>query len=160
MEGKNDSESEIICLTNKDTRIKVSSTLKGSPENTKDKIFDGKSETSWYSSQGKSQYIYVYFDFPIQIKEINFTFDNGFSPKEIEMYISENDEYNNKKPNLNLIKTFSLLETNGIHKLILDENESEKCKNIKTVKFYMKKFSDPFGRVIVYDLKIKGFKKS
>ena len=75
MEGKNDSESEIICLTNKDTRIKVSSTLKGSPENTKDKIFDGKSETSWYSSQGKSQYIYVYFDFPIQIKEINFTFE-------------------------------------------------------------------------------------
>ena len=151
-------ESEVICLTNKDTRIKVSSTLKGSPENTKDKIFDGKLETSWYSSQGKSQYIYVYFDFPIQIKEINFSFDNGFSPKEIEMSISENDEFNNKKPNLTPIKTFCLPETNGMHRLILDEIESEKCKNIKTVKFYMKKFSDPFGRVIVYDLKIKGFK--
>ena len=74
------------------------------------------------------------------------------------MSISENDEFNNKKPNLIPIKTFILSETNGVHQLILDEIESEKCKNVKTVKFLMKKFSDPFGRVIVYDLKIKGFK--
>ena len=90
-----ESENTIICLTNKDTRVKVSSTLKGSPENTKDKLFDGKVETSWYSNQGKLQYIYVYFDEPVKIKEINFNFDGIFGPKEIEMSVSKADEYEN-----------------------------------------------------------------
>ena len=148
--------SEIICLTNKDTRVKVSSTLKGSPENTKDKLFDGKIETSWYSSQGKSQYIYVYFNNSVKIKEIDFIFDSGFAPKEVEISVSEKDEFNNKKPDLIYIKTFDIPYTNEIHKLFLDENEAEKCNNVRTVKLSMKKFWDPFGRVIVYDLKIKG----
>ena len=154
MEDK--SNNEIICLTNKDTKIKVSSTLKGSPENTKDKIFDGKLETSWYSSQGKSQYIYVYFNNSVKIKEIDFIFDSGFAPKEVEISVSEKDEFNNKKPDLIYIKTFDIPNTNEIHKLFLDENEAEKCNNVRTVKLSMKKFWDPFGRVIVYDLKIKG----
>ena len=148
---------EIICLTNKNTRVKVSSTLKGSPENTKDKLFDGNIETSWYSSQGKSQYIYVYFDYPVKIREIYFNFDSGFSPKDIEMSISENDEFNNKKPNLIFIKTFNITNTKE-NVLILDENEAGKCNNVRTVKFLMKKFCDLFGRVIIYDLKIKGMK--
>ena len=148
--------SEIICLTNKDTRVKVSSTLKGSPENTKDKLFDGKTETSWYSSQGKSQYIYVYFNNSVKIREIDFIFDSGFAPKEVEISVSEKDEFNNKKPDLIYIKTFDIPNTNEIHKLFLDENEAEKCNNVRTVKLSMKKFWDPFGRVIVYDLKIKG----
>ena len=148
----------LICLTNKNTRVKVSSTLKGSPENTKDKLFDGKVETSWYSNQGKIQYIYVYFDEPVKIKEINFNFDGSFGPKEIEMSISEIDEYNNKKPILIPIKTFTIPDSNETHKLILSDEESEKCSKVKTVKFLMKKFYDSFGRIIVYDLKIKGFK--
>ena len=148
--------SEIICLTNKDTRVKVSSTLKGSPENTKDKLFDGKIETSWYSSQGKSQYIYVYFNNSVKIKEIDFIFDSGFAPKEVEISVSEKDEFNNKKPDLISIKIFDISNTNEMHKLVLDENEAEKCNNVRTVKLSMKKFWDPFGRVIVYDLKIKG----
>ena len=148
--------SEIICLTNKDTRVKVSSTLKGSPENTKDKLFDGKTETSWYSSQGKSQYIFVYFNNSVKIREIDFIFDSGFAPKEVEISVSEKDEFNNKKPDLIYIKTFNIPNTNEIHKLVLDENDAEKCNNVRTVKLSMKKFWDPFGRVIVYDLKIKG----
>ena len=151
-------EGNLICLTNKDTRVKVSSTLKGSPENTKDKLFDGKVETSWYSNQGKVQFIYVYFDEPVKIKEINFNFDGSFGPKEIEMSISEIDEYDNKKPILNPIKTFSITDSNEIHNLILSDEESEKCSKVRTVKFFMKKFYDSFGRIIVYDLKIKGFK--
>ena len=154
MEGQNN----LICLTNKDTRVKVSSTLKGSPENTKDKLFDGKIETSWYSNQGKLQYIYVYFDEPVKIKEINFNFDGSFGPKEIEMSVSNIDEYNNKKPLLTPIKTFYIPDSNEIHKLILNDEEMEKCSNVRTVKFLMKKFYDSFGRIIVYDLKIKGFK--
>ena len=154
MEDK--SNNEIICLTNKDTKVKVSSTLKGSPENTKDKIFDGKLETSWYSSQGKSQYIYVYFNNSVKIKEIDFIFDSGFAPKEVEISVSEKDEFNNKKPDLISIKIFDISNTNEMHKLVLDENDAEKCNNVRTVKLSMKKFWDPFGRVIVYDLKIKG----
>ncbi len=156
MEGQNN----LICLTNKDTRVKVSSTLKGSPENTKDKLFDGKIETSWYSNQGKLQYIYVYFDEPVKIKEINFNFDGSFGPKEIEMSVSNIDEYNNKKPLLTPIKTFYIPDSNEIHKLILNDEEIEKCSNVRTVKFLMKKFYDSFGRIIVYDLKIKGFKSN
>ena len=153
---ENKSNNEIICLTNKDTKVKVSSTLKGSPENTKDKIFDGKLETSWYSSQGKSQYIYVYFNNSVKIKEIDFIFDSGFAPKEVEISVSEKDEFNNKKPDLISIKIFDISNTNEMHKLVLDENDAEKCNNVRTVKLSMKKFWDPFGRVIVYDLKIKG----
>ena len=104
--------SEIICLTNKDTCVKVSSTLKGSPENTKDKLFDGKIETSWYSSQGKTQYIYVYFNNSVKIKEIDFIFDSGFAPKEVEISVSEKDEFNNKKPDLISIKIFDISNTN------------------------------------------------
>ena len=155
---EDNSNSKMVCLTNKDTRVKVSSTLKGSPENTKDKLFDGKIETSWYSGQGKLQYIYVYFDYPVKIREINFNFDSGFSPKELEISISENDEFINKKPNLIPIKTFNILNINETQKIILDENEIDKCNNVRTVKFLMKKFCDPYGRVIVYDLKIKGMK--
>ena len=151
-------ENNLICLTNKDTRVKVSSTLKGYPENTKDKLFDGKIDTSWYSNQGKLQYIYVYFDEPVKIKEINFNFDGSFGPKEIEFSISELDEYNNKKPSLTNIKTFTIPDSNETHKLILNDEEMEKCSKVKTVKFLMKKFYDSFGRIIVYDLKIKGIK--
>ena len=151
-------KSDLICLTNCNTRVKVSSTLKGSTENNKDKLFDGKPETSWYSNQGKLQYIYVYFDEPVKIKEINFNFDGSFGPKEIEMSISQNDEYNNKKPNLIPIKTFIIPDSNETHRLILNDEEMEKCTDIRTVKFLMKKFYDSFGRIIVYDLKIKGFK--
>ena len=151
-------ENNLICLTNKNTRVKVSSTLKGSPENTKDKLFDGKAETSWYSNQGKIQYIYVYFDEPVKIKEINFNFDGSFGPKEIEMSISQIDEYNNKKPVLTPIKTFIIPDSNETHKLILNDEEVEKCSNVRTIKFLMKKFYDSFGRIIVYDLKIKGLK--
>ena len=151
-------ENNLICLTNKNTRVKVSSTLKGSPENTKDKLFDGKAETSWYSNQGKIQYIYVYFDEPVKIKEINFNFDGSFGPKEIEMSISQIDEYNNKKPILTPIKTFIITDSNETHKLILNDEEVEKCSNVRTIKFLMKKFYDSFGRIIVYDLKIKGLK--
>ena len=150
----------LICLTNKNTRVKVSSTLKGSPENTKDKLFDGKVETSWYSNQGKIQYIYVYFDEPVKIKEINFNFDGSFGPKEIEMSVSQADEYENKKPVLTPIKTFDIPDSNQTHKLILSDEEMEKCSNVRTVKFLMKKFYDSFGRIIVYDLKIKGFKST
>ena len=149
-------ENNLICLTNKNTRVKVSSTLKGSPENTKDKLFDGKAETSWYSNQGKIQYIYVYFDEPVKIKEINFNFDGSFGPKEIEMSISDIDEYNNKKPELKLIKTFNIPDSNETHVLLLNEEEMKECSNVRTVKFLMKKFYDSFGRIIVYDLKIKG----
>ena len=153
-----ESKDDLICLTNKDIRVKVSSTLKGSPGNTKDKLFDGKVDTSWYSNPGKLQYIYVYFDEPVKIKEIDFNFDGSFGPKEIEMSVSQIDEYDNKKPVLNPIKTFNIPDSNETHKLILTEEEMEKCSNIKTVKFLMKKFYDSFGRIIVYDLKIKGFK--
>ena len=153
-----EASNDLICLTNKDTRVKVSSSLKGSPENTKDKLFDGKVDTSWYSNSGKFQYIYVYFDEPVNIKEIYFNFDGSFSPKEIEISISQTDEYNNKKPALTQIKTFGVPNSNGTHKFTLGEEEMKKCSSVKTVKFFMKKFNDPFGRIIVYDLKIKGSK--
>ena len=151
-------ENNLSCLTNKNTRVKVSSTLKGSSENTKDKLFDGKAETSWYSNQGKIQFIYVYFDEPVKIKEININFDGSFGAKEIEMSVSQIDEYNNKKPILTPVKTFIIPDSNETHKLILNDEEIEKCSKVRTVKFLMKKFYDSFGRIIVYDLKIKGWK--
>ena len=74
------------------------------------------------------------------------------------MSISKTDEYNNKKPVLTQIKTFDVPNSNGTHKFTLGEEEVKKCSSVKTVKFFMKKFNDPFGRIIVYDLRIKGSK--
>ena len=50
----------------------------------------------------------------------------------------------------------NLLNANETQKIILDENEIDKYNKVRTIKFYMKKFCDPYGRVIFYDLKIKG----
>ena len=44
--------------------------------------------------------------------KININLDGSFSPKEIEIYVSENNEFENKKPSKKMIKTFEVFDTN------------------------------------------------
>lgn len=141
-------------LTSKETRVKVSSNIKGSTEYKKENMFDENPQTSWYSDQGKFQYIFIFFNEKVQINQIEITFDGGFSPKEIEVGISENDEFNNKKPQLEKIKNFNIEDSNKCQILKFD-NE---IKNVMSIRLLMKKFNDLYGRVIVYELKILGKK--
>ena len=147
-------KNELEILTSKETRVKVSSNIKGSTEYKKENMFDENPQTSWYSDQGKFQYIFIFFNDKVQINQIEITFDGGFSPKEIEVGISENDEFNNKKPQLEKIKNFNIEDSNKCQILKFD-NE---IKNVMSIRLLMKKFNDLYGRVIVYELKILGKK--
>ena len=147
-------KNDLIILTSKETRLKVSSNIKGSTEYKKENIFDNNPETSWYSDQGKFQYIFIFFNEKVQINQIEITFDGGFSPKEIEVGVSENDEFNNKKPQLKNIKNFEIEDSNKSQILKFD-NE---IKNVMSIRLLMKKLNDLYGRVIVYELKILGKK--
>ena len=121
-------------------------------DETIENMFDNNPETSWYSSQGKFQYICVFFDQSVSIYEILITFSGGFSPKEIEIGYSDEDEFENKKPNLVKYETINLEDSADQQKLIL-KNPIPKCK---TIRLLMKKFYDLYGRIIIYDLKVKG----
>ena len=147
-------KNELEILTSKETRVKVSSNIKGSTEYKKENMFDENPQTSWYSDQGKFQYIFIFFNEKVQINQIEITFDGGFSPKEIEVGISENDEFNNKKPQLEKIKNFNIEDSNKC-KILKFDNE---IKNVMSIRLLMKKFNDLYGRVIVYELKILGKK--
>ena len=147
-------KNELEILTSKETRVKVSSNIKGSTEYKKENMFDENPQTSWYSDQGKFQYIFIFFNEKVQINQIEIIFDGGFSPKEIEVGISENDEFNNKKPQLEKIKNFNIEDSNKCQILKFD-NE---IKNVMSIRLLMKKFNDLYGRVIVYELKILGKK--
>ena len=144
-------EKKILTDSNK-TKIKVSSTLKGSKDYLKENILDNNPQTSWYSDQGKFQYIYLFFENKINFNEIDLTFDGGFSPKEIEIYVSENNEFENKKPSMKMIKNFEVLDSNK-EQIFLFDNYIE---GIQTIKILCKKFVDLYGRIIVYNLKVKG----
>ena len=70
------------CLTNVNTRVKVSSTLPGNKaEYGKQNLVDGNNETSWYSNQGKFQYICIFFEESVNVECVEITFCGGFSPK-------------------------------------------------------------------------------
>jgi hypothetical protein len=64
------------------TKCKVSTVLNNNTADFgKQNMFDGLSDTSWYSDQAKFQYIFLFFDSPIKIKQIEITCSGGFCPK-------------------------------------------------------------------------------
>ena len=72
----------------------------------------------------------------------------------MEISYSEVDEFENKKPNMKNVETFSMEDSNVQEKLVLKES----IKNCKTLRILMRKFYDLYGRVIIYDMKVKGSK--
>lgn len=155
-------QSQYQILTSPATRLKVSTTQAGQGAMYgKQNIFDGKEETSWYSATGKSQYVCVFFEEDISVEEIDISFCGGFGPKvcyiytiikqELEVAYSENDEFDNKKPVFT--SPINAIPIEDSNKPITLPIQIAKCK---TIKLGMKQFYDPYGRVIVYDLKIKG----
>ena len=70
----------------------------------------------------------------------------------MEVSYSENDEFENKTPKLTKAETFVIDNSNNkqIFKL------TEPIKKCKTLRLLMKTFNDLYGRIIVYDLQIKG----
>ena len=73
---------ENINLINKNTRVKVSTTLFN---NTKDYgkqlMFDGKEDSCWNSAEGNMQYVFIVFENLVKIKQIEIIFQGGFCPK-------------------------------------------------------------------------------
>lgn len=70
------------------TKVKVSSVYNSnSTQNGKQNMFDNNEDTSWYSDQGKIQYIFLCFDDPINISNIELTGSGGFCPKVSLIYI-------------------------------------------------------------------------
>jgi hypothetical protein len=103
------------------TKVKVSSVFNNNTvDNGKQNMFDGNDDTSWYSDQGKFQYVFICFDNPGRIDRIEITGSGGFCPKvfkfiyvyEVEVSYSEKNEFMNKKPDLKVDKTFFLEDVN------------------------------------------------
>jgi|LauGreDrversion4_2_1035121.scaffolds.fasta_scaffold287418_4 hypothetical protein len=64
------------------TKCKVSTVLNNNTTDFgKQHMFDGLSDTSWYSDQAKYQYIFLFFDVPVKVKQIEITCSGGFCPK-------------------------------------------------------------------------------
>ena len=104
------------------TKVKVSSVYSNNTlQNGKQNMFDNNEDTSWYSDQGKVQYIFLCFDEAKNISKIEVTGSGGFCPKvlifinfyEVEIFYSEKNEYSNKKPELNIYKTYFFEDTNS-----------------------------------------------
>lgn len=72
----------------------------------------------------------------------------------MEVSYSEVDEFNNKKPTMTNVDKFSCEDTNNKESFVL----KEKINKCRTLRLLMRKFYDLYGRVIVYDIKIKGRK--
>ncbi len=75
-------ENELINLYDSKTKVKVSTVFNNnSAEFGKQNMFDGNEDTSWYSDQAKFQYVFLFFDDPVNIHKIEITASGGFCPK-------------------------------------------------------------------------------
>lgn len=72
----------------------------------------------------------------------------------MEISYSEIDEFENKKPNMKNVETFSMGDSNVQEKFVF----KEAIKACRTLRISMRKFYDLYGRVIIYDMKVKGTK--
>lgn len=69
-------------LIDSNTKCKVSTVLNNnSSDFGKQNMFDNRSDTSWYSDQAKFQYVFLFFESPIEVREIEITCSGGFCPK-------------------------------------------------------------------------------
>ncbi len=72
----------LTSLVDDNTKCKVSTTLNGNvTEFGKQHMFDGQEDSSWYSDQAKFQYVFLFFDSPVQVERIEITCSGGFCPK-------------------------------------------------------------------------------
>jgi hypothetical protein len=109
-------------LIDSKTKVKISSVYNNnSAQNGKQNMFDNNEDTSWYSDQGKIQYVFLCFDDSVDVNMIEITGSGGFCPKvlfiiiiyEVEILYSDKNEFSNKKPELKIHKTYFLEDTNS-----------------------------------------------
>lgn len=69
-------------LIDEKVKVKVSSVQNNNiSEFGKQFMFDNNEDTSWYSDQGKFQYVFLFFESPIEIAKIELIASGGFCPK-------------------------------------------------------------------------------
>lgn len=74
----------LVNLIDQNTKCKVSTVLNSNTsEFGKQNMFDNRTDTSWYSDQAKFQYIFLFFESPIKVSQIDITCSGGFCPKVI-----------------------------------------------------------------------------
>lgn len=117
-------------------------------------LMDGKDETCWCSGQGKSQAIVIEFKQPVkEISEIEIMVQGGFAPKSIDLYYYTEDPTINKEAEMKQLEVIEVNDTSEPQSFKINKLVDE---GIFAVKFYMTKFTDFFGRVSFYTLKING----
>jgi hypothetical protein len=71
-----------VNLIDSKTKIKISTVFNNNTTNFgKQNMFDNCDDTSWYSDQGKFQYVFLFFDTPCEISRVELTASGGFCPK-------------------------------------------------------------------------------
>ncbi|KDR85581.1 hypothetical protein GALMADRAFT_218677 [Galerina marginata CBS 339.88] len=137
-----------VSLLDKDTTVKVSSTLEKATG--KKNLIDNSPETCWTSQQGLPQSIQLGFNVRVIPKRLSITFQGGFVGTRCALLIP------NEKDWLVLTTIYPEDVNRGqIFDLIPAQPELLK-EGISTLKLLFESSSDFFGRITIYDLKLEG----
>jgi len=145
---------DLISLLDKDTYIKVSSTLEKSTG--KKNLIDNSPETCWTSQQGLPQFIQLGFPNRVIPKQLSIVFQGGFVGTRCAVYIPGTDSHTAPwqilchvyPEDVNRRQSFDLVPT---------QSDSELLEGgISSIKLVFEESSDFFGRITVYDLKLEG----
>lgn len=120
----------------------------------KDFMMDSNPDTCWCSGQGKSQSIIIELRNPVilNIKSIEITGQGGFIPKSIDISYYKEDININKKADKIELTSISLIDNSENQKFSINHNPIK--DKVYALILNMNKFTDFFGRVSLYSLKI------
>ncbi|XP_053228607.1 nuclear receptor 2C2-associated protein [Podarcis raffonei] len=109
-------------------------------------MFDGNEETCWNSDQGATQWLTLEFPQAVRPSQIQIQFQGGFASQKCVVQGCQN------RGDLSPVAEFYPEDTNSLQHFSLEETPLDKLK------ITFENSTDFFGRVIVYQLDVRGVK--
>nr|XP_028569754.1 nuclear receptor 2C2-associated protein [Podarcis muralis] len=109
-------------------------------------MFDGNEETCWNSDQGATQWLTLEFPQAVRASQVQIQFQGGFASQKCVVQGCQNGG------DLSPVAEFYPEDTNSLQHFSLEETPLNKLK------ITFENSTDFFGRVIVYQLDVRGVK--
>uniref|UniRef100_A0A8D0AWS0 Nuclear receptor 2C2-associated protein n=1 Tax=Salvator merianae TaxID=96440 RepID=A0A8D0AWS0_SALMN len=136
--------SSLIC---ENTVRKVSSVFQHDTKHFgKNNMFDGNEETCWNSDQGVTQWVTLEFPHTVRVSQIRIQFQGGFASEMCTVKGCRKGE------ELSHVAEFHPEETSSLQSFSFKETQLDKMKII------FDNNTDFFGRLIIYQLDVRGEK--
>jgi len=135
-------------LIDEEVKTKVSSTLNDSREYSKQNMFNDDKDTCWQSDSGTPQWILMQFGSHVILKELFVVFQGGFCAKEIQI-TALSPEWQGYQS----IATFYPNDSSEMQKFLLPDTSP-----LSRIKITFPQSTDLYGRIIIYQLDLKGLK--